>query len=92
MVKLSVHMVNVIDRDGLGTLKLDFWVPGISQKKGLRQVKHDFSTFLAKFLAYLVIFKSSAAPLMCSTLKNRQNIAKNEENPCSTCVLTNFSH
>ena len=44
MVKLSVHMVNVIDRDGLGTLKLDFWVPGISQKIGLRQVEQGFSS------------------------------------------------
>ena len=35
---------------GMGTYpKSDFWVPGVSRKMGLRQVKQDFFSFYAKF-------------------------------------------
>ena len=47
--------------EGSGSyLKLDFQVHGISQKIGLRQVEQGFSSFFAKFLAYLTIFQSGA--------------------------------
>ena len=39
---------------------------------GLRQVEQGFYSFFAKFLTYLMIFQSSAAPSECPTLKNHQ--------------------
>ena len=59
-------------------------VPRINQKMGLRQVEQGFSSFFAKFLAYLMIFQSFAVPLDRSTLKNHQicqKFDKNEEKP-----------
>ena len=43
-------------KDRVLNLKSDFWVPGFSQKMGLRPVEHGFSSFFAKYLAaYLMI-------------------------------------
>ena len=48
------------------TRKSDFQVLGISRKKGLRLVEQSFSSFLAKFLAYLMIFQSAGSTLLNS--------------------------
>ena len=52
----NAHTIAPIDRLGR-YLKSDFWIPGISQKMGLRQVEQGFSLFFAKFLVYLIIFR-----------------------------------
>ena len=62
----------------------------------LRQVEQGFSSFFAKFLAYLMIFQSGAQErLSAKSLKNHQiwqkKIAKNEEKPCSTCLKPHLS-
>ena len=66
-----------------GVPEIWFSVSRISRKMGLRQVEQGFSSFLATFL---MIFQSSKAPSMSSTLKNNQKWQKNEEKPCSTWV------
>ena len=59
--------------DGLGARNLSFEYSMRHREMGLRrQVEQGFSAFFAKFLPYLMIFKSSAAPLARSTLKNHQ--------------------
>ena len=55
-------------------------------KMGFKQVEQGFSSFVVKFLPYLMIFQSSIAPLeVCSILKDHQiwpKFDKNEEKPC----------
>ena len=50
--------------------KLYMWVPGISQKIGYWQMEHPFSSYIVQifFLAYWMIFPSSGAHLVWSTL------------------------
>ena len=48
--------------------KLDFRVPGISQKMGLRQVEQGVSSFFAIFDDFSMFHSTFA----CSTLKNHQ--------------------
>ena len=46
--------------------------------------------FLHKFLPHLMIFQSFTMPLCaaCSSLNsNYRNMVKNEEKPCSTCII-----
>ena len=57
---------------------------------GLRQVEQGFSSFFAKFLAYLVIFQSGPHQRCSGNFEKSSNMAKiwqkNEEKPCSTCL------
>ena len=49
---------------------------------GLRQVEQGFSSFFARFLAYLMIFQSLAVLLMLHFVKSSnmpKNLAQNEE-------------
>ena len=59
-------------------------LPGISRKMGLRQVEKGYSSFCAKFLAYLMIFQST------NVLKNFEkssNIPKIWQIICSNCLV-----
>ena len=44
--------------DGRGKLNLGFQVLKICREMSLRQVEQDFSSFITKFLPYLMIFQS----------------------------------
>ena len=81
--------------DGSGGQKLIFEVSGISRKMGLRQVELGFSSFLAKFLTYLMIFQSFEESLSMlhfeKFFKYAKKMAKNEEKSCSTCLKIHFS-
>ena len=50
----------------------------------------DFSSFFAKFLAYLIIFHSGACSIgtvkFWKIIKYAKILAKNEEKQCSTCL------
>ena len=48
------------------------------------QLEQGFSSFLPKFLPYLMIFQSSALPLVCSIQICDKNLEKIAENPCTT--------
>ena len=54
----AVVMLIVMDRDIPKTWVFGFWK--CCGEMGLRQVEQGFSSFLAKFLAYLMIFQSGA--------------------------------
>ena len=62
------------------------------EKRVEGKLKKAFYLSFVKFLLYLMIFQSSVAPRMCSTLKiikyGEHNWQNNEENPwpCSTCL------
>ena len=60
-----------------GYPKLVFRVPRISLKKARRSRDYIFFIFFAKFLAYLMIFQSSAE--LWKIFKYGKNLAKNEE-------------
>ena len=51
----------MIVTDQVNIKKLDFWVPGISQKMGLRicsQILWHILKFFHKFISYVLIFKN----------------------------------
>ena len=82
--------------DGSGTPNWIFgYVPGISQKMGLKgKLCKDIFFIFTNFLAYLMILQSFIAPPgACSTLKNHQicqKLGKNGEKPCSICLKPMF--
>ena len=62
----------------------------VEAKMSLGQLNWDFSSFFAKYLAYLMTFQRCSAFI---EFHNQicQTFGKNEEKPCSTFLKTFFS-